>query len=77
MSATTLVRCACDHCNCSFESSQGYRYEGQLYCSKACATHDHAHPSPCCVASHCCQQQVGRDRSPQLLLSGILSLGSF
>ncbi len=34
MSATTLVRCACNHCNCSFESSQGYRYEGQLYCSK-------------------------------------------
>ncbi len=55
MSASTLVRCACEHCNCSFESSQGYRYEGQLYCSQACATHDHAHPSPCCVASHCCQ----------------------
>ncbi len=55
MSAVTLVRCACEHCNCNFESSQGYRYEGQLYCSQACATHDHAHPSPCCLASHCCQ----------------------
>ncbi|MDX2272032.1 MAG: conjugal transfer protein TrbI [Cyanobacteriota bacterium] len=55
MSATAeLVRCACDHCQCSFDSSQGFSFAGQLFCSEACATHDHDHPSVCCVTSDCC-----------------------
>ncbi|MEN9206187.1 MAG: metallothionein [Thermostichales cyanobacterium BF4_bins_65] len=55
MTTTTLVRCACDHCRCEFQPSQGYHYQGSLYCSEACATHDHQHPSDCCQAQGCCQ----------------------
>ncbi len=55
MSASTLIQCACEHCHCSFERSQGFSYEGKLYCSEACATHNHEHPSDCCIQSQCCQ----------------------
>ncbi|NJL99866.1 MAG: metallothionein [Synechococcaceae cyanobacterium SM2_3_2] len=55
LTAERPVACACDHCNCQFEPSTGHAHEGNLYCSEACATHDHHHPSDCCVASHCCQ----------------------
>ncbi|NJK72578.1 MAG: hypothetical protein HC926_04635 [Synechococcaceae cyanobacterium SM2_3_60] len=54
MATATLVRCACEHCTCTFSDDQGFTLNGQLFCSEACATHDHAHPSACCQDSGCC-----------------------
>ncbi|MEO1132167.1 MAG: metallothionein [Cyanobacteria bacterium J06639_1] len=54
MATAQLVRCACDRCSCEFDSDKGFTYEGQLYCSEACATHNHSQPSECCQQSGCC-----------------------
>lgn len=54
MTTATLTRCACEHCHCEVSEATGYLYEGQLYCSQACATHDHQHPSACCQDHGCC-----------------------
>ncbi|WP_287127369.1 metallothionein [Candidatus Cyanaurora vandensis] len=53
MTATAL-KCACPHCNCTVQPEAGYLLDGVRYCSPACATHDHEHPTPCCVANTCC-----------------------
>lgn len=55
MATAQLIRCACGHCSCSFDADKGYLYEGKVYCSEACAIHDHAHPSECCSGADCCQ----------------------
>ena len=57
MANGSLVKCACDRCNCEISLESAIKKEDKFYCCEACAN-GHANDESCKMSDCNCVEQI-------------------